>query len=75
MHIDFIICSLMSVKSWFLYDFVLPSPKINYNHNQASSSFKRLYMRTFTYATPTFITEALRLVTLVKLLLTTATEN
>ena len=37
---------------------------------QASSSFKRLDMRTFMYTTPTFTTEALRLVTLVQLLLT-----
>ena len=42
---------------------------------QASSSFKRFDTRTFTYATPTFITEALRLVTLAQLLLTTVTVN
>ena len=42
---------------------------------QASSSFKRLDTRMFMYATPTFITEALRLVTLVHLLLTTVTVN
>ena len=42
---------------------------------QVSSSFKRLDTRTFPYATPTFITEALRLVTLVQLLLTTAALN
>ena len=42
---------------------------------QASSSFQRLDTRTFTYATPTFITEALQLVTLVQLLLTTVTLN
>ena len=42
---------------------------------QASSSFKCLDKRTFTYATPTFITEALRVVTLVQLLLTTVTVN
>ena len=42
---------------------------------QASSSFKRLDARTFTYYTHTFITEALRLVTLVQLLLTTVTVN
>ena len=42
---------------------------------QASSYFKRLDTRTFMYATPTFITEALRFVTLVQLLLTTVTVN
>ena len=42
---------------------------------QASSSFKLLDMRAFTYTTPTFITEALRLATLVQLLLTTVTVN
>ena len=42
---------------------------------QASSSFKRLDMRTFTYATPTFIPEVLHLVTLVQLLLMTVTVN
>ena len=40
---------------------------------QPSSYFKHLDMRTFIYATPTFITEALRLVTLVRVLLTTVT--
>ena len=34
---------------------------------QASSSFKRLDMYTFTYATPTLITEALHIVTRVQL--------
>ena len=43
--------------------------------SQASSSFKRLDTRTFTYTTPTFITEALRLVTLIQLVLTTVTVN
>ena len=43
--------------------------------NQASSSFKRLDTHTFMYATPTFITEALCLVTLVQLLLPTVTVN
>ena len=42
---------------------------------QASSSFKRLGMRKFTYATPTFITEAFCLVMLVQLLLMTVTVN
>ena len=42
---------------------------------QASFSFKCLNKRTFTYATPTFITEALCLVTRVQLLLTTAPVN
>ena len=42
---------------------------------QASSSFKRLNTCTFTYVTPTFITEVLHLVTLVQLLLTTVTVN
>ena len=42
---------------------------------QASSYFKCLDTCTFTYATPTFITEALRLVMLVQLLLTTVTMN
>ena len=42
---------------------------------QASSSFKLFDMRTFTYVTPTFITEVLRLVTQVQLLLTTVTVN
>ena len=37
---------------------------------QASSSFKWLNMCTFTYATPTFVTEALHLVTQLQLLLT-----
>ena len=35
---------------------------------QVSSSFKLLDTRTFTYATPTIITKALRLVTQVQLL-------
>ena len=35
---------------------------------QANSSFKLFDMRTFTYATPTFITEELRLDTQVQLL-------
>ena len=42
---------------------------------QLSSSFKRLDTRTFTYATPILITEALRLVTRVQLLLTTIIVN
>ena len=42
---------------------------------QASYSFKRLDMWMFTYATPTIITEALRLVTSLQLLLTTVTVN
>ena len=42
---------------------------------QASSSFKLFDTRTFTYATPTFITEALSLVTQVQVLLTTVTVN
>ena len=42
---------------------------------QASSSFKCLDMRTFMYATSTFITEAFCLVTLVQLLLMTVTVN
>ena len=42
---------------------------------QASSSFKHLDIRTFTYTTPTFITEVLRLVTQVQLLLTTVAVN
>ena len=42
---------------------------------QASSSFKRLDMHTFKYATPTYKTQALHLVTLVQLLLTTVTVN
>ena len=42
---------------------------------QASSSFKYLDMHTFTYATPTFITEALRLLTQVQLLLIDFTVN
>ena len=39
------------------------------------SFFKRLDTRTFTYPTPTLITEALCLVTQVQLLLTTVTVN
>ena len=50
-------------------------PYIIYGITQVSSSFKRLDTRTFTYATPTFITEVLRLVTLVQLLLTTTALN
>ena len=42
---------------------------------QASSSFKLLDTCMFTYTTPTFITEALRLVTLVQLLLMTVAVN
>ena len=42
---------------------------------QASSSFKLFDTRTFTYATPTFITEALSLVTQVQVFLTTVTVN
>ena len=42
---------------------------------QLSSSFKRLDTHTFTYATPTLITEVLRLVTQVQLLLTTIIVN
>ena len=42
---------------------------------QASFPFKRLNMRTFTYATPTFITKVLHLVTRVQLLLTTVAVN
>ena len=40
-----------------------------------ASFFKRLNMHTFKYATPTFITEALCLATLVQLLLTTVAVN
>ena len=36
---------------------------------QASSSFERFDMHTFTYTTPTFIIEALRILTQVQLLL------
>ena len=42
---------------------------------QTSSSFKHLDMRTFMYTTSTFITELLRLVTLVQMLLTTVAVN
>ena len=42
---------------------------------QASSSFKHLNTHRFTYTTPTFITEVLRLVTHVHLLLTNVTMN
>ena len=42
---------------------------------QASSSFKCLDTCTFTYATPTFVTEVLCLFTLVQLLLMTVTVN
>ena len=42
---------------------------------QASSSFKRLNTRTFTYTTPTFITEVLHLVMLVQLFLMTVWFN
>ena len=42
---------------------------------QLSSSFKHLDTRMFTYATPTLVTEALRLLTRVQLLLTTVTVN
>ena len=42
---------------------------------QASSSFKLFDTRMFTYAIPTFITEALSLVTQVQLFLTTVTVN
>ena len=42
---------------------------------QASSFIKLFDTRTFTYATPTFITEALSLVTQVQVFLTTATVN
>ena len=51
---------------------------INHSHlsiTQTSSSFKRLDMHTFMYATPTFITEALHLVTLVQLLLMAVAVN
>ena len=41
----------------------------------ASSSFKRLDTHMFRYATPTYITEAFRLVTKVQLLLMTVTVN
>ena len=43
--------------------------------SQVSSSFKHLNTHTFMYATPTFITEALHVVTLVQLLLTTVAFN
>ena len=42
---------------------------------QASSSFKRLNMCTFMYATPTFITEVLCLLTQVQLVLMNFTVN
>ena len=42
---------------------------------QASSSFKHLDTHTFTYATPTSITEVLCLVTQVQLLLTTVNSE
>ena len=42
---------------------------------QASSCFKCLDTCTFTYATPTFITEAFHLVTQVQLLLTNVAAN
>ena len=42
---------------------------------QASSSFKRFDMRTFTYTTPTIITEALCLLTQVQLLLIDYTDS
>ena len=42
---------------------------------QASSSFKRFKTHTFTYTTSTFITDALRLVTQVQLLLIDFTVN
>ena len=42
---------------------------------QASFSFKHLDTHRFTYTTPTFITEVLRLITHVQLLLTNVTMN
>ena len=42
---------------------------------QASSSFELLDTRTFMYTTPTFITEAVHLITYVQLLLMTVAVN
>ena len=65
--------SFLVVK--FLNNILLLIARSRLSVTQASSSFKRLDSLTFTYATPTFITEALCLVMLVQLLLTTVTVN
>ena len=51
-----------------LNNILLLTTRIRLSIAQANSSFKLFDTSTFTYATPTFITEALRLVTQVQLL-------
>ena len=58
-----------------LYNILLLTTRSRLSIAQASSSFKRFDMHTFTYTTPTFITEALRLLTQVQLLLIDFTVN
>ena len=58
-----------------LNNILLPTTRSRLSMAQASSSFKHLDMHTFTYTTPTFITEALCLLTQVQLLLIGFTVN
>ena len=77
-HIYNIILNLKWLYSLFLNGTTNISLLITCNRlsiTQASSSFKRFDTHTSTYATPTFITEALHLVTLVQLLLMTVAVN
>ena len=63
------------VVQLFLNNILLLIARSRLSITQASSSFKRLDTCKFMYTTPTFITEAFCLVTLVQLLLTTVTVN
>ena len=75
------VLNLKRLFLWFLSgitvlnDILLLTTRSCLSIAQAKSSFKLFDTRTFTYATPTFITEALRLVTQVQLFLRTVTVN
>ena len=74
LNLKWLFCSFLSGIT-VLNNILLLTTQSRLSIAQASSSFKLFDMRTFTYATPTFRTEALRLVTQVQLLLATVTVN
>ena len=67
--------SFLGIYTTVLNNILLLIARSSLSITQANSSFKHLDMRTFKYTTTTYKTQALRLVTLVQLLLTTVTVN
>ena len=67
--------SLVLSGTYNCFKFILPITQSHLSIAQNSFSIKHPDMCTFMYATPTFITEALCLVTQLQLLLMTVTVN